>query len=140
MYCLTCALPKQISHKLTAYEIQLTGERLISREEVVALLRAWANGEKDELAVWQWAEAAKSGNAMQDDLVRDLVDTLVNLPFDMITTDDIEVMLDALANPPDETDLSINLLWNYIDGINTDGRRYALKDHPFYGQFCDGMD
>jgi hypothetical protein len=113
---------------------------LISRDEVRQLLTAWAAGDKDELTVWQWAETAKSKGEMQDDLVRDLVDTLAALPFDMITTDDVEVMLDALANPPDEVDLSVNLLWNHIDGINADGRRYVLKDHAFYGQFCDGMD
>jgi hypothetical protein len=48
-------------------------------------------------------------------------------------------MLDALANPVSETDLSVNLLWNHLDGINPDGRRSELQDHPFYGQFCDGM-
>ena len=50
------------------------------------------------------------------------MDTLAYLPFDMITTEDAAVMLDALANPVEETDLSINLLWNHIDGIATDAR------------------
>lgn len=118
---------------------ELTGERVISREEVEQTLTAWRAGETDELAVWQWAEAAKAAGGMQDELVRDLVDTLAVLPFDMITVEDAEVMLDALGNPPEETDLSVNLLWNHLDGINQDGRRYELRDHPFYGQFCDGM-
>ena len=49
-------------------------------------------------------------------------------------------MLDALGNPPQETDLSINLLWNHLDMVPTDGRRFELRDHPFYGQFVDGVD
>ena len=117
---------------------------MISRQELNALLNDWVAGDKDELTVWRWAEEAKAAvgaeDSLKDELVRDLVDTLAMLPFDFITTDDVEVMLDALANPKEETDLSVNLLWNHLDGINADQRRYALKDHPFYGQFCDGMD
>ena len=92
------------------------------------------------MSVWEWAQAAKQDGDMADELVRDLVDCLVTLPFDMIIAEDTEVMLDALANPLDETDLSVNLLWNHIDGINADGRRGQLSGDPFYGQFCDGMD
>ena len=117
---------------------------MITRQELSGLLNDWVAGTKDELAVWQWAEAAKAGDGakgeLEDELVRDLVDTLAMLPFDFITTEDVAVMLDALANPKEETDLSVNLLWNHLDGINADQRRYVLKDHPFYGQFCDGMD
>jgi len=112
---------------------------VISREEVEQLLKDWQTGKTDELSVWQWGEAAKAAGEMADDLVRDLVDTLAALPFDMITVEDVQVMLDALGNPANETDLSVNLLWNHLDGINADGRRYELTDHPFYGQFCDGM-
>lgn len=113
---------------------------MISREQVAQVLRAWQQGQKDALQVWEWAQAAKENGAVEDDLVRDLVDCLATLPFDMIVAADAEVMLDALANPPEETDLSINLLWNHLDGINADGRRGELRDDPFYGQFCDGMD
>jgi len=113
---------------------------LLSREQVEAVLRAWQQEEKDPLAVWQWAQAAREQNAPADELVRDLLDCLSTLPFDFIVVDDAEVMLDALANPVEETDLSINLLWNHLDGISTDSRRETLRHDPFYGQFCDGMD
>ena len=112
---------------------------MIEREEVKTLLQDWTVGKKTELEVWQWAEQAKETGQPGDELIRDLIDTLVTLPFDMITPDDVPVLMDALNNPVTETDLSINLLWNHLDGIDTDGRRHALKDHPFYGQFCDGM-
>ena len=112
---------------------------MIEREEVKTLLQDWLVGGKTELEVWQWAEQAKETGQPGDNLVRDLIDTLATLPFDMITPDDVPVLMDALNNPVSETDLSINLLWNHLDGIDTDGRRHVLKDHPFYGQFCDGM-
>ncbi|XOV83883.1 MAG: hypothetical protein ACFHXK_01965 [bacterium] len=111
---------------------------MTTRDDVRSVLAAWEKGEKDELTVWQWAEAAKS-EAPADELVRDLVDVLATLPFDMILKDDIPVMIDALANPESETDLSINLLWNHLDALPADQRRHELSDHPFYGQFCDGM-
>ena len=104
------------------------------------VLRAWQTGENGPLEVWEWAQAAKQSGEMADELVRDLVDCLATLPFDLLIVDDAEVMLDALANPPEEADLSINLLWNHLDGINADGRRGQLSGDPFYGQFCDGMD
>jgi hypothetical protein len=104
------------------------------------LLHDWQQGERDPLAVWEWAQAAKQEGHPADELVRDLVDCLATLPFDFIIVDDAEVMLDALANPVEETDLSVNLLWNHLDGINADGRRDRLRSDPFYGQFCDGMD
>ena len=112
---------------------------MIAREQVRKVLEDWVAGEMDELQVWRWGEQAKKARAPEDALVQDLLDTLAVLPFDMITTLDAEVMLDALANPVAETDLSVNLLWNHLDGINPDGRRSELQDHPFYGQFCDGM-
>ena len=111
---------------------------MTTRDDLRTVLAAWQSDEKDELTVWQWAEAAQAEKA-EDKLVQDLVDVLAGLPFDLILKEDIPVMQDALANPPDETDLSINLLWNHLDGIYTDQRRQELSDHPFYGQFCDGM-
>ncbi len=103
------------------------------------ILEAWLSGARDELAVWQWAETAKDNDECADELVRDIVDSLAALPFDLIMAEDASVFLDALANPVDETDLSVNLVWNHLDGINSDARRHELTDHPFYGQFCDGM-
>lgn len=112
---------------------------MITREQIRQVLEDWQAGAQDELQVWQWGEEAKQAGSPEDELVRDLIDTLAVLPFEMIVNADVVVMLDALANPSDETDLSVNLLWNHLDGINADIRRDELKDHPFYGQFCDGM-
>jgi hypothetical protein len=45
-------------------------------------------------------------------------------------------MIDALSNPVDQSDLSINLLWNYPDIVDLAGRRRTLHDHPLYGPYC----
>ena len=113
---------------------------LTSREQTIDVLRQWIDGSMNEESVWQWALAAQQAGDPQDALVRDIIDNLAALPFDFILVEDAQVMLDALGNPPQETDLSINLLWNHLDMVPTDGRRFELRDHPFYGQFVDGVD
>ncbi len=118
---------------------------MITREQLVETLELWRRDQKDELTLWQWAEEAKQQIRRQhqqeqgqvDELVRDIVDLLAALPYEMVLKDDVAVFLDALANPAEETDLSINLLWNHMDGVDVDSRRESLSNHPFYGQFYD---
>lgn len=114
---------------------------MTTRAELIEVLQAWTQQQMDEQAVWEWSTRERDAmgeRRANDVLVQDILDTLVGLPFDLITTEDALVMLDALDNPVDETDLSVNLLWNHLDMVNTDGRRYELRDHPFYAQFIDG--
>ena len=113
---------------------------MVDRGELDEVLRAWCAGERDERAVWAWAQAQKTamqeaGERPADELVRDIIDVLDALPFDVITTEDAAVMIDAMSNPPEETDLSLNLLWNHLDAQDADARRRELRDHPFYGEF-----
>ncbi|MEM7001567.1 MAG: hypothetical protein AAF529_12340 [Pseudomonadota bacterium] len=99
-------------------------------------LQAWLDGERTAEAIWQWALAQPRGQ-FEDGLVQDVVDILVDLPHDLILEEDAEVMLYGLNNPPDEADLAQNLLWNHMDGIDSNARRTSLADHPFYGPFCN---
>lgn len=110
---------------------------MATRSELVELLSGWCGGSLDELHVWQWSQEARETGDHEDELVNDIVANLAALPYDMILTEDAEVMLDALRNPPDETDLSINLLWNHIDAIDVDSRRARMREHAFYGAFSD---
>ena len=101
----------------------------------------WQSGARDELSIWEWAseavEARKTSGTNADELVRDILDLLAALPYEMVVAQDLPVILDALANPLDETDLSINLLWNHMDAVDVDTRRLQHSDHPFYGQFVN---
>jgi len=117
---------------------------VITRADAVETLGAWVAGTLDEHRVWEWIQArvgdpqdeSSLPPTFEDDLVRDILDILAGMPHDLVTSEDAQVMLDALSNPPNETDLSQNLLWNHIDSIDTDGRRAALREHPFYGPFA----
>ena len=115
---------------------------MITRKELVEILNKWANGELSELQVWQWGENAQARSASGEDtceceLVRDLVSLIATLPYEMLVLKDVPVFLDALANPLDETDLSINLLWNHMDTVDVDTRRIQYGEHEFYGKFLE---
>ncbi|MEM7077692.1 MAG: hypothetical protein AAF513_03585 [Pseudomonadota bacterium] len=103
------------------------------------ILQDWVDGSSSEAQVWEWATSVKGVEAPSDPFVRDVVDVLESLPYDLITTEDAELMLDALSNPEDEADLSQNLLWNHMDFIDTEARRRDLRDHPFYGPYTAGI-
>ncbi len=115
----------------------------LQRSELTQMLTRWLDSEDvqvDELAIWQWggeAVQAREGSGPEtDELVRDIVDLLAALPYEMVVLEDVPVFLDALANPLDETDLSVNLLWNHMDVVDVDTRRLQFAQHPFYGQFA----
>ena len=113
---------------------------MIDRHSTKSVLDAWIKGEKDAEAVWRWAEEAHAGQSYEDDLVRDIVEVLATLPQDLITEEEAEVMSYGLGNAPEEADLAQNLLWNHIDGIDTEERRRRLSDHPLYGPYCAGVE
>lgn len=108
----------------------------IQRSELIAKLQAWQNEETDAKAIWEWSLAANAASAPADAAVRDVMDVLVALPQDMIVVEDAQVMIEALSNPPHELTESQNLIWNYFDFVDIDGRKQALADDPFYGAFC----
>ncbi len=118
---------------------------MITREQLLQVLDGWQSGDMNELAVWQWGEQARTEIRRQlqdaepevDGLVRDIVDLLAALPYEMLVTEDLQVLTDALSNPVEETDLSQNLLWNHMDAVDVDARRMQFAEHPFYGQFSD---
>ncbi len=113
----------------------------MTREEAQTRLGAWIAGTSDAQAVWQWALACREADAWPpgDGLLRDVIDVLAALPVDLIVEEDAEVMAYALGNPVAEADLGQNLLWNHLDGIDTDGRRRALAEHPLYGPYCSDI-
>ena len=111
---------------------------MISREETKAVLDEWLAGTREPKSVWQWAESKKAEGGPEDDLVRDIIDILSGLPYDLVIKEDGEIMAYTLSNPPEEADLGQNLLWNHFDGLDTDSRRSGLADDPFYGPFAGG--
>ena len=109
---------------------------ILERDEVVSKLQAWQNQAVDSEEIWQWSLQAAETRSTSDDVIKAVMEMLCALPQDLWIEEDAEVMIDALQNPLDQSDLSVNLLWNYPDIVDLRRRRRALEDHPLYGPYC----
>lgn len=109
---------------------------ILERDEVVSKLQAWQNQTMDSEAIWQWSLQAAETRSTSDDVIKAVMEMLCALPQDLWIEEDAGVMIDALQNPADQSDLSVNLLWNYPDIVDLRRRRRALEDHPLYGPYC----
>ena len=109
---------------------------VLDRVKMLQQVELWRQGSIDSEAMWLWSLQAKAEMKVVDAAVRDALDMLCSIPEDLLISEDTEVIFDALGNPEDQTDLSCNLLWNYLDMIDTRGRRTTLAQDPFYGPYC----
>ena len=111
--------------------------QLLQRDELVDQLLGWQNGEVNAESIWRWASELKEGNySPADSVIQDVVDVLADIPQDLITLEDAQVMIEALESNIGQDELSQNLLWNYFDYLNTESRKSVLIEDPFYAPFC----
>lgn len=108
----------------------------LERDEIVTKLKAWQQQALDSEGIWQWALQVAETRFSNDDVIKAVMEMLCALPQDLWIEEDAEVMIDALQNPMEQSDLSVNLLWNYPDIVDLRRRRRALEDHPLYGPYC----
>ena len=111
-------------------------EQQLERAVVIEKLTEWQSGKLDANGIWSWSLAVTEVAAPADAAVRDVMDVLVALPQDLIVADDAQVMIEALSNPLSELTESQNLVWNYFDFIDTEGRKQMLAEDPFYAPYC----
>ena len=109
---------------------------ILQRDETISKLRAWHQQALDSEEIWLWALQATSESVTDDEVIKAVMEMLCAVPQDLWIEEDARVMIDALSNPVDQSDLSINLLWNYPDIVDLAGRRRTLHDHPLYGPYC----
>ena len=110
--------------------------RLVERVEVIRKLEEWQVGKASAKELWEWALQIKEDGEPKDSVVQDVLDILADLPMDLVIVDDAQVLIEALQDNLDQVQLSQNLIWNYFDFLNTEPRKEALIDDPFYGPFC----
>lgn len=109
---------------------------ILDRVKMLQQVELWRQGSIDSEAMWLWSLQAKAEMQVVDAAVRDALDMLCSIPEDLLISEDTQVIFDALGNPEAQTDLSCNLLWNYLDMIDTRSRRATLAQDPFYGPYC----
>ena len=108
----------------------------LQRDEVITKLQSWHQQTLESEEMWQWALQAAAKRTASDEVIKAVVEMLCGIPQDLWIEEDSLVMIDALSNPLEQSDLSVNLLWNYPDIIDLAGRRRVLQDHPLYGPYC----
>lgn len=111
---------------------------ILDRATLRNQLVQWQEQTLSDEQIWNLALRCKAQTQPEDQVVRDLIDILCALPEDLVTRDDLPVFFDALDNPPEEEEMSVNLLWNYADLIDIVARRQALANDPLYGPYCNG--
>ena len=109
---------------------------ILQRDEIISKLQAWHQQALDSEEIWRWALQATAECVTEDVVIRAVMEMLCAIPQDLWVEEDAQVMIDALSNPVAQSDLSINLLWNYPDIVDLAGRRRTLHDHPLYGPYC----
>ena len=109
---------------------------ILERTEIVTKLQSWQQLKLESAAIWQWALQCAAERKTDDEVVKAVMEMLCAIPQDLWIEEDAEVMIDALSNPIDQADLSVNLLWNYPDIVDLRARRRSLEDHPLYGPYC----
>ena len=111
--------------------------QLLQRNELIGQLKGWQDGKFHSESIWRWALELKEGDYSPADVViQDVVDVLADIPQDLITPEDAQVMIEALETNIGQDELSQNLLWNYFDYLNTEPRKSLLIEDPFYAPFC----
>ena len=111
--------------------------QLLQRDELLEQLKSWQLGDLPAEAIWRWAlELKERDYSPADAVIQDVVDVLADIPQDLITMEDAQVMIEALETNIGQDELSQNLIWNYFDYLNTEPRKSVLSEDPFYAPFC----
>lgn len=108
----------------------------LQRDEVITKLQSWHQRTLESEGIWQWALQSAAERTTDDEVIKAVIEMLCGIPQDLWIEEDALVMIDALSNPLEQSDLSVNLLWNYPDIIDLADRRRVLHDHPLYGPYC----
>tara|TARA_B100000427_G_C14987504_1_gene368215 strand:- start:102 stop:449 length:348 start_codon:yes stop_codon:yes gene_type:complete len=110
--------------------------RLLERAELVDKLKNWQTGTVDAEEIWRWALELKEDYSPGDSVIQDVVDVLAELPQDLVTVEDAQVLIEALETNIGQDPLSQNLIWNYFDYLDTESRKQTLAEDPLYAPFC----
>ena len=111
--------------------------QLLQRNELLKQLKSWQRGDLPAESIWRWAlELKERDYSPADAVIQDVVDVLADIPQDLITLEDAQVMIEALETNIGQDELSKNLIWNYFDYLNTESRKSVLIEDPFYAPFC----
>ncbi len=109
---------------------------IVTRDAVRQVLLSWQAGHLAANDVHRWASDRYPGGAPKDDLVVEILARLDMLDLNLMTPDDIPVLVQALDLPRARMAEAISLLEHYDTAVDIDNRKRALASDPFYARFC----
>ncbi len=122
---------------------KMTEMQCISREDIVAKLKAWRVGTVSEHEVLDWASQSYfPGETEFDDWENDssvsneVMSELDSLDMNMVLREDIPIHLSFLGTPSGQFDVGYAKWQEAMANIDFKARQKNLKGHPVYGPFC----
>ena len=108
--------------------------RVVSREELAALLGRWAAGAATPQEVKALASGAVATDAPRDETLHEVLAELDVLEVHLLTDEDVPALIAFLSS---EDFAAGRSAWTrYRDAINLDKRSKKLKKIEFYRPFC----
>jgi hypothetical protein len=111
---------------------------VVSRSDLRRLLDEWSRGRQTAAQVHDWAEARFAVNAWscEDDIANEVLAELDTLDMNLLTTEDIPVLLAMLNLPRGQASLAHDQLRAHFAEISLDARKKELSVDPVYAPFC----
>lgn len=117
---------------------------IITRDDIINILKKWQNKEIDEIFVKNWASKILENKQVEitdwdkDDnsVTNEVLNYLEMLDVNLIISDDITYILDFLNSAKDDFEKSVTIMNNYFNNIEYDDRKKLLLKNDFYSKFC----
>jgi hypothetical protein len=115
-----------------------TMSKSVGRSEVRSVLADWQAGLRTSTEVHAWAETrfAVDDWECEDDIANEVLAQLDMLDMNLLTADDIPVLLSIFDLPAGEADRANEILSSYFAGVDLHKRKKALANDPLYARFC----
>lgn len=106
---------------------------IIKASDIQYVLNQWAQGVLDESQVHAWAEDRFCVDSYdcESEATNEVLGRLDTMNMNLVTSDDIPVLIKALFSPDFES-----ILAAYDRQINISERKVALRHIPLYIPFC----
>lgn len=109
----------------------------VTRDTVRHILLSWQAGQMAPRDVHEWAsDHYPTHETVADDLVIEILARLDMLDMNLMTPDDIPVLVNALDLPEQRMDEAFRLLEQHDAAVDIATRKQKLGNDPFYRWFC----
>ena len=107
--------------------------RTITASDIRQVLTQWAFGNLTESQVHAWAEDrfCTSGYECESEAANEVLSRLDMMDMNLLTSEDIPVLLDALSSPE-----YLSILEKHEQQVDISARRTVLRHVQLYSRYC----